>query len=190
MNKKEQLEKLNNYWNENCKCKLKKISSSAVFGNGNAETKIIFVGEAPGKKEDKIGIPFVGAAGKFLDEMLSNIGMKRENIYITNIIKYRPPNNRDPLPKEKEDCNEWLINELKIISPKLIILLGRHSMNKFFPNEKIGDIHGKLLIKNTAELKNQAFIPLYHPAATLYNGNMRKILIKDFNKIPKILQKL
>jgi len=189
--KKEQLEKLNKYWQENCKCELRKTATQAVFGNGNANTEIVFIGEAPGKNEDLKGIPFVGAAGKFLEEMLSKIGKKREDIYITNILKYRPPNNRDPLPEEKEDCNEWLINELKIISPKLIVFLGRHSMLRFFPTEKISEIHGKLLIKSIPELgKKQAFLPLYHPAAALYNGGMRETLIKDFNKIPKALEKI
>lgn len=122
--------------------------------------------------------------------MLRNIGMKRKDIYITNIVKYRPPNNRDPLPEEKEKCNDWLIEELKIIEPKLIIFLGRHSMTRFFPTEKISETHGKLLIKNTDELGKQAFMPPYHPAAALYNGSMRETLIKDFKKIPKALLKL
>jgi DNA polymerase len=116
--------------------------------------------------------------------------MSRADVYITNIVKYRPPDNRDPSPEEKEACNEWLINELKIISPKLIIFLGRHSMTRFFPTEKISEIHGKLLIKNTDELGRQAFMPLYHPAAALYNGGMRETLIKDFKKIPKALQEV
>lgn len=189
--KKAQLEELNKYWQENCLCELKKSATQAVFGAGNAESKIVFIGEAPGKNEDLKGIPFVGAAGKFLEEMLAGIGMKREDIYITNIVKYRPPNNRDPEPKEKEDCNEWLINELKIISPKLIVFLGRHSMTRFFPTEMISDVHGKLLIKMIPELaKKQAFLPLYHPAAALYNGGMRETLIKDFKKIPKALEKI
>lgn len=190
MSKREKLDKLNIYWQENCKCELKKTATQAVFGNGNAESEIFFIGEAPGKNEDKEGIPFVGAAGKFLEEMLGTIKMKREDIYITNIVKYRPPNNRDPLPEEKEACNEWLINEIKIISPKLIIFLGRHSMGRFFPTEKISDIHGKLLIKNTPEFGKQAFMPLYHPASALYNGSMREILIKDFKKIPLALKKI
>ncbi|NVN97251.1 uracil-DNA glycosylase [Candidatus Nomurabacteria bacterium] len=189
--KREQLDELNQYWKENCKCELRKTATQAVFGDGNAEAEIVFIGEAPGKKEDEGGKPFIGAAGKFLNEMLLGIGKKREDIYITNIVKYRPPNNRDPEPKEKEDCNEWLINELKIISPKLIVFLGRHSMTRFFPMEKISDLHGKLLIKSIPELgKKQAFLPLYHPAAALYNGGMRETLIKDFNKIPKALEKI
>lgn len=189
--KHEQLDELNQYWKENCKCELRKIATQAVFGDGSAESEVVFIGEAPGKNEDLQGTPFVGAAGKFLNEMLEGIGKKREDIYITNIVKYRPPDNRDPEPSEKEACNEWLINELKIISPKLIVFLGRHSMTRFFPEEKISDLHGKLLIKSIPELgKKQAFLPLYHPAAALYNGGMRETLIKDFNKIPKALEKL
>ena len=190
MTKLEQLDKLNKHWQENCKCKLRKTATQAVFGNGNPNSEIVFIGEAPGKKEDELGVPFVGAAGKFLEELLSYIGMSRTDVYITNIVKYRPPDNRDPLPEEKEDCNDWLINELKIISPKLIIFLGRHSMTRFFPTEKISEVHGKLLIKNTNELGRQVFMPLYHPAAALYNGSMREILIKDFKKIPKALQEI
>lgn len=190
MTKREELDKLNKYWQENCECELKKTATRAVFGDGNADSQIVFIGEAPGKNEDEQGVSFVGAAGKFLAEMLAGIKMKREDIYITNIVKYRPPNNRDPLPEEKEACNEWLISELKIISPKLIVFLGRHSMTRFFPTEKISEIHGKLLIKNTEELGKQAFMPLYHPAAALYNGGMRETLIKDFKKIKLALEKL
>lgn len=191
MSKREKLNELNKYWETNCLCMLRKTAKRAVFGEGNADADIVFIGEAPGKKEDEGGRPFIGAAGKFLDEMLGSIKMKREDIYITNIVKYRPPDNRDPEPSEKEACNEWLIEELKIINPKLIIFLGRHSMTRFFPNEKISDIHGKLLIKNIPELKKeQAFFSLYHPAAALYNGSMRETLIKDFKKIPKALEKI
>jgi uracil-DNA glycosylase len=190
MTKRQKLDELNKYWQENCICELRKTATQAVFGAGNPESEIVFIGEAPGKSEDRDGIPFVGAAGKFLNEMLGKIGKKREDIYITNIVKYRPPNNRDPEPEEKEACNEWLINELKIISPKLIVFLGRHSMTRFFPKELIGDLHGKLLIKKTPELGKQAFLPLYHPAAALYNGGMRETLIKDFKKIPKALEKI
>lgn len=187
--KREKLDELNKYWQENCTCELKKTATQAVFGAGNAKSDIVFIGEAPGKSEDRNGVPFVGAAGKFLNEMLGGIGMKREDIYITNIVKYRPPDNRDPEPEEKESCNEWLINELKIINPKLIVFLGRHSMLRFFPEEKIGAVHGNLIIKDTPEFGKQAFLPLYHPAAALYNGGMRETLIKDFKKIPKALEK-
>ena len=191
MSKKEDLDKLNKYWQENCECELRKTATQAVFGDGNRDAEVIFIGEAPGKNEDKGGRPFIGAAGKFLDEMLESINMKREDIYITNIVKYRPPENRDPTPEEKEACNLWLINEIKIISPRLIVFLGRHSMGRFFQNEKISEVHGKLLIKSIPELdKKQAFMPLYHPAAALYNGSMRETLIKDFKKIKTALNKI
>jgi len=190
-NKREQLDELNKYWEENCTCELRKTASRAVFGDGNADSDIVFIGEAPGKKEDAGGRPFIGAAGKFLTEMLESIKIKRDDIYITNIVKYRPPDNRDPSLEEKEACNDWLMKELKIISPKLIIFLGRHSMIRFFPDEKISEIHGKLLVENIPELeKEQAFLPLYHPAAALYKGSMRETLIKDFSKIKTILKKI
>lgn len=189
--KTEQINELNMYWQEHCTCELKKTATQAVFGDGNANSDIVFIGEAPGKNEDLQGKPFIGAGGKFLAEMLGSIKMERGDVYITNIVKYRPPDNRDPLPEEKEACNEWLMSELKIIRPKLIIFLGRHSMGRFFPSDKISDVHGKLLIKNIPELgKKQAFLPLYHPAAALYNGGMRATLIKDFKKIPKALEKI
>ncbi|MDD3662387.1 MAG: uracil-DNA glycosylase [Candidatus Pacebacteria bacterium] len=189
--KRDRLNELNKYWQNNCKCSLKETATQAVFGDGNPSAQIVFIGEAPGKNEDSLGKPFVGAAGKFLDKMLEEIGMKREDVYITNIVKYRPPDNRDPLPEEKDSCNEWLINELKIISPLLIVFLGRHSMLRFFPEGKISGLHGKLLIKKIPELdKKQSFMPLYHPAAALYNGGMRETLIKDFKKIIKALEKI
>ena len=147
MEKGEELKKIHEKWFQDCKCELKKTATRAVPGDGSADSKIVFIGEAPGKSEDAQGIPFVGAAGKFLAEMLEKIGLKREEIYITNIVKYRPPNNRDPLPEEKDACREWLHEELNFIKPKLIVFLGRHSMNDFFPTESISRIHGKLLIK-------------------------------------------
>ncbi|MEI6660130.1 MAG: uracil-DNA glycosylase [bacterium] len=188
--KREQLDELNKYWQEHCTCGLKATATQAVFGDGDAESDIVFIGEAPGKNEDLQGVPFVGAGGKFLAEMLDGINMNRGDIYITNIVKYRPPNNRDPEPSEKEACNEWLIDEIKIISPKLIIFLGRHSMTRFFPTERISDIHGKIIKKDTPEFGPMHFLPLYHPAAALYKGSIRETLIKDFKKIPKALNKI
>src|SRR3989344_6257756 len=190
MTKQEELQTLNNKWKEECKCELKATATQAVPGDGNADAEIVFIGEAPGKKEDELGIPFVGAAGKFLDEMLGLINLKREEIYITNIVKYRPPNNRDPLPEEKASCRQWLLDELKIISPRLIIFLGRHAMNNFFPDLQISGAHGKLLIKKFKGISTSYFFPLYHPAAALYDGSMREILVKDFEKIPKVLEKI
>ena len=175
-------------------CILRKACSRVVPGEGSAETEILFIGEAPGKKEDETGRPFVGAAGKFLDEMLGIIHLKRENIYIANICKCRPPENRDPLPEEITTCWPWLLEQIKIIQPKLIVTLGRHSMERFLPSagrqKKISQLHGTLIIKTIPEIGKQNFYTLYHPAAALYNGSMRETLIQDFKKIPKILEKI
>ncbi len=200
MNKKQQLYTLHETWIKKCSCKLRKTATQAVPGDGNPLAEIVFIGEAPGKQEDIHGRPFLGAAGKFLNEMLESIKMKRENIYITNIVKYRPPNNRDPLPEEKDACRDWLHEELNLIHPKLIVFLGRHSMNDFFPEFKISETHGKLIaafpkVGPWTSLRSDLFpaahfLPLYHPAAAMYNGSLRKTLIKDFKKIPKILEKI
>lgn len=189
-NRAEKLKDIHEKWFEQCECELKKTATQPVPGDGNATAEIVFIGEAPGRKEDELGKPFVGAAGKFLAEMLSIVNLKREDIYITNIVKYRPPNNRDPLPEEKSACREWLLEELKVISPKLIIFLGRHAMNNFFPALQISGAHGKLLIKTFKGIPVKYFFPLYHPAAALYDGSMREILIEDFKKIPKVLEKI
>lgn len=184
------LQEIHEYWRERCTCELKKTATQAVFGDGNPSADVVFIGEAPGKNEDLEGRPFVGAAGKFLAEMLESIKMQRSDIYITNIVKYRPPNNRDPLPEEIEACKEWLYEELNSIKPKLIVFLGRHSMSHFFPSEKISVVHGKLLIKKIPGIETNHFLPLYHPAAALYNGSMRDVLINDFKKIPLALKKI
>jgi uracil-DNA glycosylase family 4 len=190
MDKKVKLENLNKKWLAECKCELKSTAKQAVPGNGNPNAEIVFIGEAPGKSEDEQGVPFIGRAGKFLDEMLGIINLKREDIYITNIVKYRPPNNRDPLPDEKATCREWLLEELKIIHPSLVIFLGRHAMNNFFPTEQISRAHGKLLIKTFKGMPTKYFYALYHPAAALYDGSMREVLIADFKRIPKVLEKI
>lgn len=169
-------------------------ATQLVFGDGNPEADIVFIGEAPGKKEDELGKPFVGAAGKFLNEMLEGIGLKREDIYITNIVKYRPPNNRDPYPDEKKAFLPYLQAQLEAIQPKIVATLGRHSMNCFLPDLQISQIHGepkriKLQMKQDSVLEI-IILPLFHPAAALYNGGMRQTLIDDFATIPAILKKL
>lgn len=169
-----------------------KTCQNPVPGEGDADAKLMFIGEAPGAQEDKLGRPFVGASGKLLAEMLEDIGMAREEVYITNIVKFRPPNNRDPRKEEIEACLPYLIEQIKVIQPKLVIFLGRHSMNVFFPELKIGQAHGQAVKKTVKfgpdQKLEQVFLPLYHPAAALYNGSMRKVLQEDFNKIPKILE--
>ena len=190
MNKVAEMKKLNKQMSACRKCALRAECKQVVPGAGSAKAKIMFIGEAPGKKEDESGVPFVGAAGKFLDEMLGIIDLKREDVYIANAIKCRPPQNRDPLPEEKEICREWLEKQIRVIQPKLIVTLGRHSMNLFFPEQKISEVHGKALRKEISGLGKQVFFTLYHPAAALYNGGMRKTLIDDFKKIPKVLKLL
>lgn len=194
------LHKLHTYYDSVCECELKNTAKQAVFGNGNPKARVVFIGEAPGKKEDETGVPFVGAAGKFLAEMLQSIKMDRADVFITNTVKYRPPENRDPTPVEKQQCRAWLVAELNYIKPDVIVFLGRHALNSFFPELSISDAHGKIIdtkkykgTENTsviAELKTTHFLPLYHPAAALYNGGMRATLLKDFKQIPKILKKL
>jgi DNA polymerase len=190
MFKKEQLKKLNQEMLACSQCALRKGCTQVVPGEGPVEAQIMFIGEGPGKKEDELGRPFVGSAGKFLDEMLSIINLKRENVYIANVVKCRPPENRDPLPKEAQTCWPWLLKQIQTIQPLLIITLGKHSMERFFPDRKISDIHGRALRKYAEGIGKQIFYTLYHPAAALYNGSMREILIKDFKKIPKILEKI
>jgi uracil-DNA glycosylase family 4 len=164
---------------------LRKGATQLVFADGNADADIVFIGEAPGKNEDEQGKPFVGAAGKFLNEMLGMIGLKREDIYITNIVKYRPPNNRDPEPSEKAAFLPYLQEQLDIIQPKLIVTLGRHSMDVLLPGLKISQVHGR-----PKRYKDHVYLPLFHPAAALYNGGMRQTLIDDFALIPTILKKI
>jgi DNA polymerase len=190
MSKKEQLEKLNQLMSACSKCSLRKNCSRVVFGEGNPNAEIMFIGEAPGKKEDETGHPFVGAAGKFLSEMLFEIKLKREDVYIANVCKCRPPKNRDPLPDEIETCWPWLLKQIKIIEPKLIITLGRHSMERFLSGQKISQIHGTLIIKKISRIGKQNFYILYHPAAALYNGSLRQTLIQDFKKISRVLEKI
>lgn len=166
---------------------LAKQAMNLVMGDGNVDADIVFIGEAPGKKEDELGVPFMGAAGKFLNTMLESAGMERSDVYITNIVKYRPPNNRDPLPEEKQAFLPYLLQQLEIIQPKVVIALGRHSMEYFLPGLKISDIHGQL---QQYEFNGQkiAIMPLYHPAAALYNGGLRQILIDDFMQVPGIIE--
>ena len=190
MTRAEELQKIQEREHAECECELKNTAIQPVFGNGNPDATIVFIGEAPGKKEDEMGIPFVGASGKFLSEMLGSIGMKREDIYITNIVKYRPPNNRDPEEIEKKQCAQWLHAELKFIHPKLIVFLGRHSMTHFLHELKISEAHGKLVHRPIPNFPTEYFFPLYHPAAALYNGGMRATLMEDFRKIPKVLEKI
>lgn len=163
-------------------CALAK-GANPVLGEGNPHADIVFIGEAPGQKEDELGRPFVGPAGKFLDELLASIGYKREDVYITNIVKYRPPGNRDPEPEEKAVCLPWVKLELALIKPKVIVPLGKHALHQFFPKLSISRVHGQPQ-KVTSDV---TVFPIYHPAAALHNGNLREALFEDFRKLKAFL---
>ncbi len=181
-----QLDKLKNKIISDKICvELAEQATQIVFGEGNPNTDMVFIGEAPGKNEDIQGIPFVGAAGKFLNQMLEIINISREDVYITNIVKFRPPNNRDPLPEEKTAFMPFLDEQLTIIQPKLVITLGKHSLSCFLPQLKISEVHGQ-----PKRYKGRTYLPLFHPAAALYNGGLRQTLIDDFARIPTILNKI
>lgn len=159
-------------------------ATQLVLGDGNPDADIVFIGEAPGKNEDLQGRPFVGAAGKFLDNMLEQAGLNRSDVYITNIVKYRPPNNRDPKPAEKKAFWPYLVRQLEIINPKVIVTLGRHSMEYFLPEAVISEVHGhvfrEVVVYHDGIAHQWLVVPLYHPAAALYNGGLRQTLIDDF----------
>jgi len=180
MEKTESLEQLKaDILEKNICPELAEAATQLVLGDGHPDAEIVFIGEAPGRAEDEQGLPFVGASGRFLNEMLEAAGLVRADVYITNIVKYRPPNNRDPLPEEKREFWPYLMRQLEIIQPKVIITLGRHSMECFIPNAKISQQHG---VPKKVKYHESEFlvIPLYHPAAALYNGSMRQTLIDDF----------
>jgi len=169
-------------------------ATQLVFGDGSPDAKLVFIGEAPGKNEDLTGKPFVGAAGKFLNEMLASVGLQRNDVYITNIVKYRPPNNRDPLPEEKKAFLPYLQAQLEVIQPVVVATLGRHSLNCFLPDAQISTVHGhpmRLRLKfkdGDGEGFPIVILPLFHPAAALYNGSMRATLMEDFALVPIVLK--
>lgn len=174
---------------ESCrKCSLYKKATKPVPGEGSSQAEIFFVGEGPGFHEDYQGRPFVGAAGKLLDKMLEEIDLKREEVFIGNMIKHRPPGNRDPEPEEIAACQGWLDQQLDIIKPKLIVTLGRFSMAKFIPETKISQVHGQPRLINFQE-RRSLVVPMYHPAAALRNGNIMQEFKDDFVKLPQLLER-
>lgn len=168
---------------------LAKSTTQLVMGHGNPDADIVFIGEAPGKTEDLQGKPFVGAAGKLLEEMLATIELSRADVYITNIVKYRPPNNRDPSANEKKAFWPFLVREFEVIEPKIIVTLGRHSMEYFLPEMRIAQIHGQPKRIKFGDTK-LVIMPLYHPAAALYNGGLRQTLFDDFANVPAVFNLL
>ncbi len=167
------------------KCPLAQTRTKAVPGDGSERAAIMFVGEGPGFHEDQQGKPFVGAAGQFLNELLQSVGLKREDVYITNVVKCRPPGNRDPQPEEIEACRAYLDRQIAAIKPKVIVTLGRFSMARAFPNEKISNIHGK-----PRKVGDIVYVPMFHPAAALHQPSLRKMVEEDFARLPGILAEL
>ncbi len=165
------------------KCVLSKTRTNAVPGAGNPNADIVFIGEGPGFNEDQQGIPFVGQAGKFLDELLASINLRREDVYICNVVKCRPPDNRDPQQEEIAACAPWLEQQLAIIKPRVIVTLGRFSMSQYFTGQTIGRIHGQ-----PKEIDGQLVVPMYHPAAALHQANLRSTIMDDFKKLPALLE--
>ncbi len=164
------------------KCNLCKGRTKAVPGEGNLNAKVLFIGEGPGFHEDQQGRPFIGPAGQFLDELLGSIQLKRSDVFITNVVKCRPPSNRDPLPEEIEACNNYLDRQIAALKPLVVVTLGRYSMAKFFGNEKISSIHGRARKKD-----GYICIAMYHPAAGLHQASLKDVIREDFKKIPLVI---
>ena len=165
------------------KCVLAQGRTNTVPGEGPENAEIMMIGEAPGFHEDREGRPFVGASGKFLDELLGNINLKRDQIYICNVVKCRPPQNRDPQPDEMQACQAYLDQQIALIKPKVIITISRFAMMRWFAEKKISEIHGK-----PKKFGDLVVLPMYHPAAALHQPSLKRVLADDFNKIPQILK--
>ena len=163
-------------------CKLHAGRTNAVPGEGPEHADIMFIGEGPGFHEDKQGRPFVGAAGRFLEELLESIGLKREQVFITNVVKCRPPANRDPETDEIEACRGYLDQQIELIQPKMVVTLGRFSMARYFTNAKISQIHGK-----PKKMDGVIYYPMYHPAAALHQPSLRRTVQEDMGRIPQLL---
>ena len=164
-------------------CPLSEGRTHAVPGEGARSARVIFIGEAPGYQEDQQGRPFVGPAGRFLDELLGNVGLKREDVFIANMVKCRPPNNRDPLPTEVAACTKYLDRQIELLQPDLIVTLGRYAMGKYFPKESISRVRGKVRTKD-----GQRILPLLHPAAALHQASLRESIEQDFKVIPQAIE--
>jgi DNA polymerase len=191
MSKKEVFEKITIYIGKCKKCNLYKTSKRPVIGNGSYDAKILFIGESPGFNEDLQGKPFVGKAGVILNELLESIGLKRNEVYIANILKCRPPNNRNPLKNEILACTEYLDKQINIIQPKIVVPLGNFASSFIFRKfnltyDKISNIHGKIF-KTKTVFSNIKIIPLFHPAVAIYNPKMKQTLIEDFKKLKQIV---
>ena len=163
-------------------CALSKPRNNAVPGEGSADADIMFIGEGPGFHEDRLGRPFVGPSGKFLDTLLESNGLSREHEFIANVVKCRPPNNRDPLPDEIAACRKYIDRQIELIDPKVVVTLGRYSMSRFLPGQTIGKARGRPRM-----VEGRQIYPIYHPAAALHNGNLKKVIEEDFKSIPSLV---
>jgi len=188
MKKQERLAQIAKQVTKCQRCGLYKNANRPVPGEGDPDAKVVFVGEGPGYHESQQGLPFVGVAGKLLDKLLQEIGFDRKDVWVGNMVKHRPPGNRDPLPEEIEACRPFLDEQIKIINPEIIVTLGRFSMNKFLPGEYISQVHGQARFVDFAG-KRRIVIPMYHPAAALRNGRIMEEMQKDFKKISQFLEK-
>jgi len=189
LGKKEALEKLAEQISHCRKCPLYRAATQAVPGEGNPEARIFLIGEAPGFWEDKNGRPFVGEAGQILEKLLDSVNLKREEVFIGNVVRHRPPQNRDPLEAEIKACRPWFWKQLEIVNPKLIITLGRFALEEFLPQEKISKIHGQKR-ECLIDGKKKIVIPMFHPAAVLWNRRTQISLEEDFLKIRPLIKKI
>ena len=165
-------------------CELSLSRTNAVPGTGPEDADVFFIGEGPGWHEDQQGLPFVGASGKFLTELIQRAGLERDKVFITNVVKCRPPGNRDPLPDEMEACSPYLQRQIEAIDPLVIVTLGRFSMSRYFPNERISRIHGQ-----PKKIGRRTVVPMYHPAAALHQGALRGAIEEDFDQLGMIINK-
>ena len=166
------------------RCALAKTRNHAVPGEGPLNAEVLLIGEAPGANEDKQGRPFVGQSGQFLDELLAAAELTRSGVYICNVLKCRPPSNRDPLPDEIASCRDYLDEQIELVDPLMVITLGRYSMARYFPKQTISRIHGQY-----KEIDERFYVPMYHPAAALHQQNLREVILDDFRAVPRILEK-
>ncbi|RPI95579.1 MAG: uracil-DNA glycosylase [Chloroflexi bacterium] len=166
------------------RCELYHSRKNAVPGEGPASAKIMFIGEGPGFHENEMGRPFVGAAGKFLEELLATINLKRSEVFITNVVKCRPPGNRDPLPDELSACSSYLERQIQAINPRVIVTLGRFSMARFLPNVRISDVHGQ-----SFQIRGRLVVPMFHPAAALHQASLKPAVERDFSRLPELIAK-
>ncbi len=167
------------------KCPLHEGRTRTVPGAGNPDAEILFIGEAPGYNEDQQGLPFVGKSGQYLEELLATINLTRNDVFIANVVKCRPPDNRDPLEEEIATCNPYLRAQIEVLDPLLIVTLGRYSMNMFFPNEKVSQIHGQAKYGT-----RRAYYPLFHPAYALRNQSVKVEMVEDFARIPRLIEEI